>query len=222
MNKSNLLDEILYFADRPEFKNLPDEEIADIHEIIRKKICRDNKNPICRTVRFLCSLNGPLYEYGFRATVSMLDEKSPNLTRMDLDWIMDHYGVHGSFRFSFPRDRYAFQDGELRSCSLVVYQPGSPLEPSKDLPQLSPVYARMLNLKAEGKTQKEIAAIEGCSATTVKTYLHRAASMASMYGFWQIWPESVEMKFTDVQYVKALASRGKSERICNVGKEKKT
>jgi len=206
VQKFSRFEELRYLIARPEFKALPEEDLATLIRTIKDKVYKREKDPFFRTERFLYLPIGSLSEGGFQAKAVVLDKNNPFPSREDLEDVMDYYGFHGPARFCFAK---GCAENEPLVFNLMVSGPDGM---DYSFPILSPSQARMLNLKVEGKTQKEIAAIESYSVGTVAQKLHRALFRANRYGFWQIWPESVEMRFSDEEYAKALLSRGRATR----------
>lgn len=76
-------------------------------------------------------------------------------------------------------------------------------EEAKPIP-LSHEQVHILNLKVRGCTCKEIAWVVNRSEKSVAETLRTIAFRGNQYGFFQLWPEGVEMPFSENEYARAV------------------
>lgn len=212
MEKVEILDKIHYLIDRPEFRSLSEDQLASVLQLIMDTAFKEKKSPFFKTGKFSYYRVGYINENEFSVTVVVLDETYLMPSKKDLEQVMDYYGVRGSVRFSFTKGYQGTWKGAPPRFSFVIIRPGAPNAESFRQSEFSPGLARILNLKAEGRTQQEIAKAEGCSLVAVTDNLRWASLKSKRYGFWQLWPDSVEMLFTDDEYAKALITRGRRKK----------
>lgn len=207
-----VLEELRYLVTRPELSEVPEDQLRSLLETVKRLAYKDKVYPIFQKEGFLCQLKTPLGGSRCEVDVTVLDKEHPYPTEDLIVSIALYYGAYGAARFYFHSDNRTGDYPDIpQGFTLLVSNPDS--RPTfVELSGLSRRQARMLNLKAEGKTQKEIAAAEGISVTTVAMNLHRAGRSAKRYGFWQIWPDEVERHYSDEEYAKALVSHGKAKK----------
>lgn len=73
-----------------------------------------------------------------------------------------------------------------------------------DIIPLSHEQAHILNLKVRGRTCEEIAWVCDCSEDYVIGTLRAIAFRSNQYGFRHLWPEGVEMPFSEDEYARAV------------------
>lgn len=212
MENFGVLEELRHIITRPELSEVPEDQLRPLLNSIKELAYMDKIYPIFQTDGFLCWLMTPLGGDRCEVDVTVLDKEHPYPTEDTIVSIALYYGAHGASRFYFHSDSDTGDYPDIpQGFTLLVSNPDS--RPTfVELSGLSRRQARMLNLKAEGKTQKEIAVAEGISVTTVAMNLRRAGRSAKRYGFWQIRPEEVERPFSDEEYAKALTSHGKAKK----------
>lgn len=212
MENFGVLEELRYLVTRPELSQVPEERLRPLLEAVKELTYKDNTYPVFQMGSFLCRLMTPLGGDRCKVDVAVLDDEHPYPTEDQIASIALYYGAHGASRFYFHSDSRTGDYPDVpQGFTLFISDPD--VRPTlAEHSRLSSRQARMLNLKAEGKTQKEIAAAEGISATTVAMNLRRAGRSSKRYGFWQIWPDEVERHYSDEEYAKALVSHGKAKK----------
>ncbi len=206
--KIGLIKEIRHLISSTALDDLTEDILGDLLEAIKQVIYpNQSKQYIFKFDGGTCYLSKLVPDKKLSVSIQITNKNDNYLSVETLNQIMDYYGVHGQPQITYSSGKNVEKEYNV----LVDVYAGEVPDYCSSLPKFSSRMAEALNLKVEGRTLKEMAAAIGCSVGTIVDSLNRAYRLSEYYGFRQIWPEAVEMKYSEMEYKRARYKRGKTK-----------
>lgn len=178
--------------------DISDDDLGQMLTLVRGGASRDI-DPVFQTGNFRCWLDRHVLKNYFRVEISILDPAHPFPSQKELGEIMKHYGIYGEARYFIMYGTNKVPT--TISLSVATDEEMNPI--TKPLP-LTLRQARVLDSRAKGWSCMDIAMAEECSVDKVIDTLISILIKSRQYGFRQIWPEEMEMTFSEDEYAKAV------------------